>query len=346
LVDGIHLPYTAVGRRRSGNKNISYFMKSTNLFIADEAAAWFARLRRDDLSEHDLREFEAWKRRSRKHEEAWAEMCALWNDPAIMTALGAVIPSPSRPRCVIRRSLFRRPLITTAAAAAVAIVLLFIVLASRDVLLQFQADYRTASGEQRRLQLQDGSTVTLNTKTAIATEFDGPTRRVRLLVGEAFFAVSPDPRKPFLVESRNVVTRALGTAFVVKEQGNGLQVAVIEGRVDVRVAGDVPSHVELRAGQQVAITEDRLSLPTPANPELLTAWLQSRLVFDSASLAQVVDELNRYHAGHIVVLGAATRRMHVTGTYHLSNTSAILDTLVQTLPIHKIQLTHRLVLLY
>jgi transmembrane sensor len=143
-----------------------------------------------------------------------------------------------------------------------------------------------------------------------------------------------------------VVARALGTAFVVKEQGDGLQVAVIEGRVDVRVMGDAPSHVELRAGQQVAITDNQLSLPTLANPELLTAWLRSRLVFDGAPLTQVVDELNRYHAGRIVLLGTAARRIHVTGTYHLSDTSAILDTLAQTLPIHKIQLTHRLVVLY
>ncbi len=64
------------------------------------------------------------------------------------------------------------------------------------------------------------------------------------------------------------------------------------------------------------------------------------------TLTQVVDELNRYHAGRIVVLGTDIRRILVSGTYHLSDTSAILDTLAQTLPIHKIQLTHRLVLLY
>lgn len=251
-------------------------MKNRDLFLSDEAAAWLARLRRGHLSEHDLMEFEAWKGQSREHEEAWAEICALWDDPAIMTALHAVAPSPSRPRGATRLSLFRRPLIATAAAAAFAVVLIFIVLAGRDVLLQFQADYRTASGEQRRLQLQDGSAVTLNTKTAIATEFLGPTRRIKLLAGEAFFAVSADPHKPFLVESRNVMARALGTSFLVKEQGDGLQVAVIEGRVDVSLRGNESAHVELRAGQQVAIVGDRLSLPTPANPELLTAWLRRR----------------------------------------------------------------------
>lgn len=320
-------------------------MKS-NLHLSDEAAAWFARMRRGNLSEHEIRELEAWKHQSREHERAWAEMCALWEDPAILAALHAVAPSSTRVCHATGSSLSRRPLFMTAMAAGLAVALLVIALLGRDVLLQFQADYRTASGEQRRLQLQDGSEVTLNTKTAIATEFLGPTRRIKLLVGEAFFTVSPDPHKLFIVESRNVEARALGTAFLVKEQGDGLHIAVTEGRVDVRLRGNESSHVELRAGQQVTVTGDQLNPPALANPERLTAWLRSRLVFDSTPLTQVVDELNRYHAGRILVLGTDIRRIQVTGTYHLPDTSAILDTLAQTLPIHKVQLTHRLVLLY
>lgn len=319
-------------------------MIHNDLRLSDEAATWFARLRRGDLSEEDIREFEAWKHRSHAHERAWAEVCALWNDPAIAAAAQIVAGSVLPTRGADRPFLSRRRILTVAVvslAAAIAVLL-----TARDFLLHLQADDWTAIGEQRSLQLPDGSAVTLNTRTAITTEFVGPTRRIRLLSGEAMFVVSPDARKPFLVESHNVVAQALGTAFLVKEQGDGLQVAVIEGSVDVRLRSDVLTHVELSAGQQVAITGDRLNVPTPVNPDLLTAWLRSRLVFDGAPLAQVVDELNRYHAGRIVLLGTDIRRIHVSGTYHLPDTSAILDTLAQTLPIHKIQLTHRLVFLY
>lgn len=317
---------------------------SNNDLLSDEAAAWFARLGRGHLSEQDLREFETWKHRSPAHQRAWAEVCNLWKDPAIIAAAHIAAGSVCAAHGAARRSMPRRR--TVAAAVCLLVAIAGLLLVGPDFLLQLQADDWTAIGEQRSLQLPDGSTVTMNSKTAIATEFVGSTRRVRLLTGEAFFAVGPDPHKPFLVESRNVVARALGTAFLVKEQGDGLHIAVTEGSVDVRLRGDGTSHVQLRAGQQVEITADRLSLPTPANPELLTAWLRGRLIFDSAPLTQVIEELNRYHAGRIVLLGSNIRKLQVSGTYYLSDTSAILDTLAQTLPIHRMELTPRLVLLY
>jgi transmembrane sensor len=317
---------------------------SNNDLLSDEAAAWFARLGRGDLSEQDLKEFEIWKHRSPAHQRAWAEVCSLWNDPAIIAATHIAAESVLAAHGAARLSMPRRR--TVAAAVGLLAAIACLLLVERDFLLQQQADNWTAIGEQRSLQLPDGSAVTMNTKTAIATEFVGSTRRVRLLAGEAFFAVGPDPHKPFVVESRNVVARALGTAFLVKEQGDGLRIAVTEGTVDVRLRGDETSYVQLRAGQQVEITADRLSLPTPANPELLTAWLRGRLIFDSAPLTQVIEELNRYHAGRIVLLSSNIRQLQVSGTYDLSDTSAILDTLAQTLPIHKMELTPLLVLLY
>jgi transmembrane sensor len=323
---------------------LSPLMSNNDLLLSDEAAAWFARLGRGDLSEQDIREFETWKHRSPAHQRAWAEVCSLWNDPAIIAAAHIAVGSAHPTGGAVRFSRSRRRAMTAAAVGLLAAIAC-LVLVGPDFLLQLQADDWTAIGEQRSLQLPDGSAVTMNTKTAIATEFVGSTRRVRLLTGEAFFAVGPDPHKPFVVESRNVVARALGTAFLVKEQGDGLRIAVAEGTVDVRLRGDGPSHVQLRAGQQVEITADRLNLPTPANPELLTAWLRGRLIFDSAPLTQVIEELNRYHAGRIVLLSSNIRQLQVSGTYDLSDTSAILDTLAQTLPIHRMELTPRLVLL-
>jgi transmembrane sensor len=322
------------------------FMTHKHLYLSGEAAAWLARLQRGNLSEQDIREFEAWKQQSREHERAWADMRALWEDPAILAALQVVALSSSRTGRAPRLSLYRRPLIMGSMAVGLAVALLVIALSSRNLLLRLQADFQTALGEQRSLQLPDGSSVTMNTKTSIATEFGAARRRIRLLEGEAFFAVSPDPHKPFVVESHNVVARAIGTAFLVKEHGDSLQVAVINGSVDVRLRKNEGPHVELNAGQQVAITGDRLSQPTPANPELLTAWLRRRLIFDGTPLTEVVDELNRYHAGRIMILGTGVGRIQVSGFYHLSDIATIVDTLAQTLPIRKIQITHRLILLY
>lgn len=74
-----------------------------------------------------------------------------------------------------------------------------------------QADYRTAVGEQPMLTLPDQSRVTLNTQSAIAVSFDAAFRRVRLLKGEALFAVQPDVTGTF-----NVREPAQSLALLIK----------------------------------------------------------------------------------------------------------------------------------
>ncbi len=71
-----------------------------------------------------------------------------------------------------------------------------------------QADYHTATDEQRRIQLADGSTALLNPDIAIKEALQPDQRRVELLRGEAYFQISPAAERPFWVVA--------GTEFDVK----------------------------------------------------------------------------------------------------------------------------------
>ena len=102
-------------------------------------------------------------------------------------------------------------------------------------MLRIEADHMTATAEQRRVQLADGTVVLLAPESAIDVAYGEGARRVRLLKGRAYFEVAAD-RRPFAVQAREVEARDIGTAFDVGLDARGVDVAVREGIVDVSAA--------------------------------------------------------------------------------------------------------------
>lgn len=119
---------------------------------------------------------------------------------------------------------------------------------------------RTAIGEQRSVVLPDGSIVQLNTNSELYIEYTPSVRQVRLPQGEARFTVAKDEQRPFIVKTPQATVRALGTVFNVQTAPRGTDVAVLEGRVEIRTQAEL-----LRAPTGVV---DRLRAPSvPASTE-------------------------------------------------------------------------------
>ncbi|MEJ1960797.1 MAG: FecR domain-containing protein [Gammaproteobacteria bacterium] len=93
--------------------------------------------------------------------------------------------------------------------------------------------YSTAVGEQRVIELQDGSTVRLNTQSRIAVRLSEHTRDIRLISGEAIFKVHHDTARPFRVHTLGAFIQAVGTEFNVYRRADRTKVAVLEGRVQI-----------------------------------------------------------------------------------------------------------------
>src|SRR3546814_11678062 len=100
-------------------------------------------------------------------------------------------------------------MVGAAAAACLAVV------SAPTLLLMWQSDYRTGTGEMRNVTLSDGSSVTLDTGSAIAVNYGDGRRGVRLLAGRAWFDVAHDERHPFTVSAADARVRVTGTAFDV-----------------------------------------------------------------------------------------------------------------------------------
>ena len=143
-------------------------------------------------------------------------------------------------------------------------------------MLRIEADHMTATAEQRRVQLADGTVVLLAPESAIDVVYGEGARRVRLLKGRAYFDVAAD-RRPFAVQAGEVEARDIGTAFDVGLDARGVDVAVREGIVDVSVARSGTA-ARLEGGDWVRVTAagrvERGRLPA----DQVASWMQGQLV--------------------------------------------------------------------
>ncbi len=133
----------------------------------------------------------------------------------------------------------------------------------------------------KRVQLPDSSKVDLRPLSRLGVMKDfGKTQRSVLLIGEAFFNVEPDPRKPFFVHSGNVVTKVVGTSFWVRsyEKEDNVSVSVVSGKVTVQKkemtaeAAPSTSEIILTPNQQAVISksEDKILKKLATAPVIIS----------------------------------------------------------------------------
>ncbi|WP_414662061.1 FecR family protein [Horticoccus sp. 23ND18S-11] len=177
--------------------------------------------------------------------------------------------------------------------------------------------------------LPDGTVVELNRGAELAVEFSAAIRRVRLIRGEASFAVAKNPQRPFVVVADGVEARAIGTAFNVSHGGGGVEVLVTEGTVKVDNPGSVASApVEsfvLNAGQQVAVGagtaagHSAVTTLTPAQVQARLRWQPRLLEFDDAPLAEIVRAFNQRNPVELVIGDPALAAQRMTATFRSDN---------------------------
>jgi transmembrane sensor len=298
------------------------------------ALAWFARCQQG-LSDDQEREFQSWLCADPRHAELFNELDGTW------TLLGRVNQSTASAAPVSAPATRRRPglrfaLAVTAAAAALAVTYV-----SWWSPAHYRGEAVTEIGAQRKFRLPDGSVVSLNTDSAVATVFTPTERRIRLERGEAHFAVARSPDRPFIVEVAGVSVRAVGTAFNVRLDAQAVEVLVTEGRVrvDDAVSGqslltaptDLHGAVLPGLGQPVLISGQKVIValmevankaekPPPAAVVPVSteeiqrelAWQERRLEFDLAPLGEIVAEFNRYNR-HKLVIGDPALAQHLYG---------------------------------
>ncbi|MHA3790595.1 FecR family protein [Sphingomonas sp. YL-JM2C] len=314
--------------------------------ITDEAARWVAAAEGDALSAGEKAERDAWLAADPRHARAFAEMQDIWAHMGAVPetpALRASLLLPRRQRRSERRTRLsrRHHWIGPALAASIALVVIGV---ADDWPTRMRADAMTAKGERRTVNLPDGSTIQLDTHSAVAFDFSGDRRVVRLLTGEAAFTVARDPARPFTVEAAGGSATALGTRFLVRTDDDGARVTVTEHRVRVAYPAPEGAAAIVPEGQSVAYGPNGLGQTAPANVADAMAWTDGVLVFKDRPLSEVVAEIARYHRGYVRVLGEA-QSLRVSGVFRIDDPVAALDQLQRSLGLHSTRLTDRLILI-
>lgn len=308
--------------------------------ISLEASDWLLRLREAPADQELHESFEQWRAAHPDHAEAWNEMQDMF------ALIGDV--QPAHPEYLVRghdatRGRPRResgapatrPTITpsrrigrTAAIAAVAACLALI--AAPSLILHMQADHVTGAGSVERIALADGSSVRLGPDSAIVVSYTTDRREVRLLRGQAWFEVRPDPGRPFRVDAQDVSATVLGTAFDVRMIGEETMVAVGHGRVRVRDAAATPAQErELAAGDWVRIDQRHRLMAGSQAAELAGAWGDGTIMIRGRTVADAIEEIRPWYNGRIILANAVVGRSKVTGTYRLTEPVEALRALVE-----------------
>ena len=193
----------------------------------------------------------------------------------------------------------------------------------------------TRIGEQRTIELDDGSVVTLNTAGQLVVDYSGATRRILLERGEAYFEVAEVPARPFTVDLGLRSVTAVGTEFSVRKDPQHYQVAVIEGTVAIGEFADGAAQHRLEAGwvAEVDVQRNELKAFQPDSMDRYAGWRNGMVSFSREPLYQVVQELNRYTRKKILIEDSAVMDLSVYIIVDVNEIDAALEGLEGLLPI-------------
>lgn len=191
----------------------------------------------------------------------------------------------------------------------------------------------TESQRSKVIILEDGTKVTLNANSDLKypEKFSGNTREV-FLKGEAFFEVTSNPKKPFIVFSGRLRTQVLGTTFTVSSYSpdGASEVTVLTGKVSVK---DKLSKAETRLirGQKAVINhnEKNFSLSSVASPEDAISWMQGKIIFESTTLKEIAEKLSSYYGEKVLIKNDAIGQQRITAIFEKQSLPNILDALTK-----------------
>lgn len=323
---------------------------STEDSVSRTAALWVAKMDSGELDADEQRALNEWIALDPAHKAELVRLARLWDkmsDIGQREAAEAVRAERS-PTTVQKRNKFRDFAIKAAACLAFAIAIpTAVYVQERSSVLSTNGHFLTDVGEQKNLELADGSQVYLNTNTVIDVNYTLERRVINLLKGEANFDVAPDKSRPFIVKVKNGDVQALGTSFSVRVGNDKVNVLVSHGTVRVNANDKVPvstqssnlptqarTSVVVGAGKQVIFNEEVVDSVTQQDEVSLAQklyWKKGFLAFDDESLSSVVEEVSRYTKFNIVIADPAIRSLRVGGFYPIDNLETVFTSLEMNL---------------
>jgi transmembrane sensor len=278
-----------------------------------EAHAWVRRLVSGEATHDEAEALRLWCARSSAHAGAFAEASRLWQafGPAAqrMSELSlAPVERRFKPDRMTRRAVIGGAI----AASAVGWMIVRPPLELWPSLSELQADYRTGPGESRRIVTSGGVSIEMNTRTSIALGAGHQENGVELISGEASIRLPTGNTNPFEVLAAGRRLIATGAHFDVRILGRE---ACVTCAADVVEIEDGDRIEKLRSGQQITYGESSLGPIVTVDASVVTSWQEGVLIFRMTPLQDVINELNRYRPGRILLLNSDLAHSPVNGRF-------------------------------
>lgn len=312
----------------------------------DAAAIWYARMTSDVKTSADEVAFDEWLAAAPENGEAYAEACALAGrfdalaDHSAIAALRAEaqLLEERRRRPISARFSFAGTVTALAVAAAAAYVFYL------PMLEVEHGSWTTVRGQTETITLSDGSHVILGSDSELEIAFRKGERDLELTHGQAFFDVTHNASRPFVVTADGRTVTALGTAFDVRAYPNDTTVTLVRGRVAVARPGQAHADAVLAPGQQFRAALGATSVrDVDASAE--TSWRTGVLDFNGLTLAEAVEQFN-HSASHSIILGdPRLAELRVSGVFRTDDPQAFAKALAPAYPVVAAQQTSGDVLL-
>lgn len=296
-----------------------------------EAERWFMRLQMGDCTPADRAAFARWRLADPAHAAAYAEVERMFSlagraagDPRLQAAARDARTRIERRRR--RQGVLRR----FAGLAAVASLVLALGIGWRSWNpAQPELLYATAVGERRTLTLDDGTSVLLDTDSSLRVQYRRWQRDVVLERGQAQFSVAPQPQRPFVVRTDLGAVRALGTRFQVRRHADHVEVALLEGIVEISAsaAGGAERTARLAAGEQLTFDAGDRWVRGAFDPDVMQGWTDGQLVFRARPLDEVVEEMNRYNATRIRLGEPSLAQLRISGQFYGNDPESLIQAL-------------------
>lgn len=305
------------------------------------AALWWTQLRDPEPSPDLLERWAAWMAADPGNAQSFAQLNALGEMAAGATPdqrqqlIDEFAPRSAMPR--------HRPLAAAAAAAVISVALLggWWMLRGRLDHSPPSRQYASAVAEDKNIQLPDGTAVQLGAASTLTTRYARDRRDVDLRTGEAFFTVTHDRRRPFVVTAGPLHIEDLGTAFNVRRTGQRVSVTVTEGRVRLSPAAGAPRDADMPSGRLDLVAGQRAEYD-PASGALsvsevalehAAAWRQHRLEFVNEPLSTVLANVNRYSRQPVQLADPRLGELMFTGTVNTTNIDSWVGALPHVFPV-------------
>lgn len=226
-------------------------------------------------------------------------------------------------------------------------------------------EFVTKNATKTNLVLPDGTKVWLNagSKLSYDNEYGNIIREV-VLSGEAYFDVIKNANKPFIIHTRKMSIKVLGTAFNVRcyPDEKKVETSLIRGSIEVTVKDRPTEKIYLKPNEKLTLIDEPVvsnvirnsgkkishekTIPEPMvaishlsyseldNSVVETSWLHNKLVFKSETFEEVAKKMEKWYNVSILFSDESVKNLHFTGIFEKETIGEALEALQITTPFH------------